>query len=50
MTVNQIDAKQRKIAKALKTLVHPSNPLSIDMTLLYRELEQEKSKLIKLKR
>jgi hypothetical protein len=43
MSNRQIEINQRKIAKALKTLVHPSNPLAVEMNKRYRELEQLKT-------
>lgn len=42
MTTKQIENKQKKITKALRLSVHPDNPLSHHMTMLYRELEQQK--------
>lgn len=42
MSTKNIEIQQRKIAKALKTLVHPSNPLAVVMTMRYRELENLK--------
>jgi hypothetical protein len=39
MTKIQIEAKQRRIAKALQKTVHPDNPLAQDMVKRYRELE-----------
>jgi hypothetical protein len=45
MTLKQIEVKQRKISKALKTSVHPNNSLAFEMNKLYRELEQTKLSL-----
>jgi len=46
MTLNQIEFRQKKIAKALKSTVHPDNPLAIEMNKRYRELETLKTELV----
>lgn len=45
MSLKQIELAQRKITKALKTLVHPDNPLAHEMNKRYRELENLKGEL-----
>ena len=45
MTIKSIEIKQKKMAKALQTLVHPDNPLAQSITARYRELEESKQKL-----
>ena len=45
MTQKQIEFKQRKISKALKSIVHPDNPLAWEMNKRYRELETLKEEL-----
>jgi len=46
MTPNQIEFRQKKIAKALRSIVHPDNPLAIIMTKRYRELETLKKEAV----
>lgn len=46
MTPKQIEFRQKKIAKALKGIVHPDNPLAWEMNKRYRELEKLKTEVI----